>query len=344
MTHVGHSRSRFQAGFTLVELLVVIGIIALLISILLPTLNRARESANTAKCLANQRSVTQASIMFASERGVLPTCSDDGLAKARDPFRKKYDYRTTSAGQAVKDWASMLLRYMGDRSPEATLIDGTGTRSASIQIFQCPSDPGLFRDQDPGYLMYSNFVATPTNGNGFVPISMGINADIVSLVGDNGIGYWTLGQDVGVMHGPDPRNAYGLHNGYRVGQPLEGRMSRIKGSSEVALFMDVGNRPHVGGQTNAMDRSDILYFSSHYAVYGNGPLELSGTLEGMSQASWLGNKIAANRHSPKNGPGGTVLPNSRRVNVTFADGHGETAGRERWSAIRVSPFNPVAAR
>src|SRR5688500_19475848 len=66
-------RTSRSVGFTLVELLVVIGIIALLISILLPTLNRAREAALRTKCLANLRSIGQFVHMYANvSKGHIP--------------------------------------------------------------------------------------------------------------------------------------------------------------------------------------------------------------------------------------------------------------------------------
>jgi prepilin-type N-terminal cleavage/methylation domain-containing protein len=75
-----------NAGFTLVELLVVIGIIAVLIAILLPALNRARQAANTLDCEARLRQMGQAlHIYVTSNKGSLPW---GGVNNASNPAAK----------------------------------------------------------------------------------------------------------------------------------------------------------------------------------------------------------------------------------------------------------------
>src|SRR5689334_9520640 len=73
-------RSRTPRAFTLVEILVVIGIIALLVAMILPALNKARTSASRVVCASNERQIAMSMIMFANEHhGYLPTSNRNWL-------------------------------------------------------------------------------------------------------------------------------------------------------------------------------------------------------------------------------------------------------------------------
>lgn len=348
-----------RKAFTLVELLIVIGIIALLIGILLPALSKARAQSQLIQCQSNIRQIVTAEMLFAQDhQGCIPTCSDNTWAIQCDPAPTiKFSYRnsnpTLGNNWVVLDWASSLIPYLGQGSGSAgnnTFLNTTGAQNQS-KVFQCPSDVWL-SDTLPGYAMCNNVVPGPLGPNekyySYQPISYGINADIAMVTDNTGIGRFVLGNDnMDIYAGPNKPG--GIH----LGQPLNCRLDRVYKSAETLLVADCGTRPFttplpVTGK--GIDENTCLYYTSDNAdqiiqipkITGRGPggylsnIAYSMGSGSPSNCSWLGNRIPLAK-APGN-PSKVDRHQGGVINIGFCDGHVESLGIGDFIKVRVSPY------
>ena len=133
-----------QQAFTLIELLVVVAIIALLISILIPSLSRAREQARTVVCLSNMKQLGFAFILYTEEfNGHLPGGDHDAVLDRSQPHGYvSYSWLGTHPEINYFDNEGRRRRGWGGADPAQCPDRGTLFPFAGRQrdIYRCPSD------------------------------------------------------------------------------------------------------------------------------------------------------------------------------------------------------------
>jgi prepilin-type N-terminal cleavage/methylation domain-containing protein/prepilin-type processing-associated H-X9-DG protein len=260
-------------AFTLVELLVVIAIIGVLVALLLPAVQAAREAARRMKCGNNLRQLGIGLHNHADSLGEFPAARHAVL-------------KTPGPGAWVHSWTPKVLPYIEQKNVfETYRFDenwdgprndtvGTGPLKQKIDVFLCPSAPGnLQRGQGQNRSALDYAATTERNWpNTFVSATQ---AGYVSASDPNYIG--VLGHDVPV----DTAGATSVPNAVSI-RYARRRITDIKdGTSNTFLLAECGGRNqlwHMGKRIGSITRGPWGNPDSRIQIGGCDPNNQSSTL------------------------------------------------------------------
>ena len=350
------SRPHPACGFTLVELLVVVSIIALLIAILLPSLRRARDQSKLTACVAHMRGNGEAAFAFTTEYGRFQLVSDEvGIASA-DPDRRRYAY---GDGGELLSWPVALarasnanLRNNWDWGVRAVTFDEASQKKDRVNrdlgMMLCPAD--RVRVATPFYPRNKPLTIGAINNDGLR--GTGNPADPAPSTKD--MSYWGLlsyaaNEDVAGAEVAESQNApacwrsvtsggacteckgefsyppFHACGNKEIGKRLQGNLDRIFRPGDVGLLFEAG-------------RDDVRQDITGYANLTMTSKATGPYLADFQQAHTA--RMPTNRH-----PRGTL-------NVLYADLHGGSVRPVKFDAtnklpteytpsVRVSPYPPT---
>jgi prepilin-type N-terminal cleavage/methylation domain-containing protein/prepilin-type processing-associated H-X9-DG protein len=274
-------------GFTLVELLVVIGIIALLISILLPSLNKARETANRAKCASNLHQIGLAILLYQNENQQLSPRTIMDLSGAPTPI-----------------WGT-ATQVPGTADPFGTPNEGANNVSASFfllarieqltpAVFICPSSNAEAWDFGGG----ANSAQNWTDWNGTTGIGKNLSYSYENPFASN----------------------TAISNGWQLKNPD----ATYAVASDLNPGTSVPNAPGVNVTNIATNAPSSVMKNGNSA---NHQQDGQNVLYGDGHAEWMNNPFCGSQHDNIfTGRNGTANGGSPSGNVPFVSGGSCTKG------------------
>lgn len=227
-----HSNSgRTSYGFTLVELLVVIAIIGVLVALLLPAVQAAREAARRMHCLNNVKQIGLACLNYESARGQLPEGARPNISERSNQYEGNngLSFHVTILPYAEFGGLSSSIQEILQRKSE-TKTARRGNRGSyqvepdiyvdpeleelrqlKVAAYQCPTDPDSFDDFEDNENYTSRSYAGVT-GSAF---SRGSDDEYISS------GNWAMNQDGALYYGSQVRlkdATDGTSNSFLVGE------------------------------------------------------------------------------------------------------------------------------